>query len=122
VSAVTLPGTLTGLLRRGAPVFYASTTPGVVTRINADGTVEWACGYTAVDWADSLALDLTDPAGCDVAVRWGIEMDTKAAEAEIAAKSLGRDYLPNRRHIAGKWHALRDNPEALAAACLAVSP
>lgn len=101
MSATTLPGTIPGLLRRGAPVLAAvgprppalpagmiaadaivaglvQTRPGVV--VDVAGSPSHAVVAleatrkedASLDWLPrvALALDLTDPAGCDAAARY----------------------------------------------------
>jgi hypothetical protein len=77
----TLPGSLPGLLRRGAPVVYThrGETHSAIVLDEEDMSNEsepdrrcfgihgGPCGNM---WLAELALDLTDPAGMDIAARW----------------------------------------------------
>ncbi len=127
MSAVTLPGTLPGLLRRGAPVVAANDIvhrrrtyapeghPGVVVeRDDCWVTCRFSGGFCSPIRPDCLALDLTDSAGRDIAVRWGIREETQR-------RGPIRSTAEWCREVEGPWLALRDSPEALALACLAVS-
>lgn len=79
-----------------------------------------------------LLCDLTRPASRDWWVRWGAKEDGDrgvAAFIQAVAEERSRmsdAWMPDPRgedrarlHAANRWHALRDNPEALAAAILA---
>lgn len=71
--AITLPGDIPGLLRRGAPLRYygfravAVTDPCSGTLLLSDGVSLVKSGYFFV------ALDLSVPAGRDIAARWMAE-------------------------------------------------
>jgi hypothetical protein len=137
-SLSTLPGSLPGLLRRGAPVFIPglpeSSTLVLSSLFEGRHMID-PSPYHRISSIEPhrLALDLTDPAGRDVAVRWGAETETAAARVKAEAvwsrhiakggtdeirDDFDRVFAIQARGIADKWHALRDNPAALAAACL----
>lgn len=86
----------------------------------------------------ALLRDLTIDATRDRWVRWGIERDTAAYEAEadvkwarVVAGGYSEDVMAvlsegwerakaaDRRVLHEQWYSLRDNPEALRAAILA---
>lgn len=75
MSALTLPGTLPGLLRRGAPVIVDGCMAGTVWAVGSDilgghgALVTTGAGVITRALAE-LQLDLDDPIGRDIAARW----------------------------------------------------
>lgn len=91
-----------------------------------------------IEGCTRLLSDLTIDATRDRWVRWGIERDTAAYEAEADVKwaravaggysedvmavlsdAWERAKMSDRRVLREQWYSLRDNPEALRAAILA---
>jgi len=105
VSAVTLPGTLPGLLRRGSPVVRSGGVnegrAGLITLVEeaADGIrarVRWDnggdCAFVgSACWL--IALDLTDPTGMDTAARWLAEKVGLKVGATAPGWAKGGDGL-----------------------------
>lgn len=71
--AITLPGDIPGLLRRGAPLRYYGYRAVAVTD-PCDGVLLLSDGVSLVKSGHFfVALDLYAPAGRDIAVRWMVE-------------------------------------------------
>ena len=134
-SITTLPGTLPGLLRRGAMItnaYFASPCPDVVlsgpTAYHEDGYDGLLCVTAECpDGADvkGLALDLTDPAGRDVAARWlaerlGLTVGATAPAWEWAIVD-GRDVWTLDGRIVIDRTSGQNAIEALALACLSLA-
>jgi hypothetical protein len=134
-----LPGSLPGLLRRGAPVVLGGF--GVVNGRIFLGERHDLFAVTGDDdtprlWGKALvALDLTDPAGMDIAARWlaekvGFKLEATAPswwksgpcqwvlQVGGAAKTFNDRGAPT--FVVPGISTLTDPRAALAAACLAV--
>lgn len=80
MSALTLPGTIPGLLRRGSPVVFGTHRGDVMSVETTDDGIEagvvdengaaWWFGPTGPVITDDLHLDLTDPTGRAHAAWW----------------------------------------------------
>lgn len=131
MTPVTLPGDLVSpvagpLLRRGAPVVQRDGEVGTVLRKPArEGrwVVAFADGVSVVVLDGNISLDLSDPAGMDLASRW------LAAHHGVTVGATAPSWT--RSAILGEWalwgHGpewyyttdISDPAEAMRAACLA---